>query len=174
MEDAPRLRRADEDTTAQLIAKCQENGWLRRGGYPWQDDPYLEEYPYDFVKADSVEELRGFFSRGNWALRQGVVYEDLAFVQQIDGGDEWWTLKRTDDGWLAFESCSFDLAVKEPERFSHVIERMHRATADQCKRLDYMSACPSVEDAARHARDSIQQMKKTAKPPTRDARAEAR
>ena len=42
-----------------------------------------------------MEELRGFFTHGNWALRQGIVYEDLAFVQQVDGGDEWWTLKRT-------------------------------------------------------------------------------
>ena len=50
------------------------NSWLRRGGYPWQDDPYLEEYPYEFAKAGSVEELRGFFAHGNWALRQGIVY----------------------------------------------------------------------------------------------------
>lgn len=93
-----RLKEADERTKRELTDKCQENGWLRRGGYPWQDDPYLEEYPYEFAKAGSVEELRGFFAHGNWALRQGIVYEDLAFVQQVDGGDEWWTLKRTDSG----------------------------------------------------------------------------
>ena len=84
-----RLKEADERTKRELADKCQENGWLRRGGYPWQDDPYLEEYPYEFAKAGSVEELRGFFAHGNWALRQGIVYEDLAFVQQVDGGDEW-------------------------------------------------------------------------------------
>ena len=73
-----RLKEADERTKRELTDKCQENGWLRRGGYPWQDDPYLEEYPYEFAKAGSVEELRGFFAHGNWALRQGIVYEDLA------------------------------------------------------------------------------------------------
>ena len=150
------------------------NSWLRRGGYPWQDDPYLEEYPYEFAKAGSVEELRGFFAHGNWALRQGIVYEDLAFVQQVDGGDEWWTLKRTDSGWLAFESWSFGRIVQEPERFSHAIECMHRATPEQCKRLEYMEAVPSIEDAARRARDSIQQLNKTAMTPTRGARAELR
>ena len=41
-----RLKEADERTKRELADKCQENGWLRRGGYPWQDDPYLEEYPY--------------------------------------------------------------------------------------------------------------------------------
>ena len=25
-----------------LVAKCQENGWLKRGGYDWQDDPFME------------------------------------------------------------------------------------------------------------------------------------
>ena len=138
------MKEADERTKRELADKCQENGWLRRGGYPWQDDPYLEEYPYEFAKAGSVEELRGFFAHGNWALRQGIVYEDLAFVQQVDGGDEWWTLKRTDSGWLAFE------------------------------RLEYMEAVPSIEDAARRARDSIQQLNKTAMTPTRGARAELR
>ena len=138
-----RLKEADERTKRELTDKCQENGWLRRGGYPWQDDPYLEEYPYEFAKAGSVEELRGFFAHGNWALRQGIVYEDLAFVQQVDGGDEWWTLKRTDSGWLAFESWSFGRIVQEPERFSHAIECMHRATPEQCKRLEYMEAVPT-------------------------------
>ena len=125
-----RLKEADERTKRELADKCQENGWLRRGGYPWQDDPYLEEYPYEFAKASNVEELRGFFAHGNWALRQGIVYEDLAFV--------------------------------------------HRATPEQCERLEYMEAVPSIGDTARRARDSIQQLNKTAKAPTRDARAEPR
>lgn len=171
MTVAERLQSVDGDTHETLVAKCQENGWLKVGGYPWQDDPYLEEYPYDFAKADSIEELRGFFEHGNWALRQGVVYEDLAFVQQVDGGDEWWTLKRTDSGWLDFESWSFERIVQEPERFSHAIECMHCATPDQCKRLDYMSALPSLADTARRARDSISQLNRDAPLP---ARAEAR
>lgn len=66
-----------------------------------------------------MEELRGFFAHGNWALRQGIVYEDLAFVQQVDGGDEWWTLKRTDSGWLAFESCPSAASCRSP-RGSHM------------------------------------------------------
>ena len=90
--------RADASIRESLAAKCQENGWLRAGGYAWQDDPYLEDYPYDIREASSMEELRSFFRRGNWAIRQGVVYRDLAFVQQVDGGDEWWTLKKIGDG----------------------------------------------------------------------------
>ena len=40
----------------------------------------------------------------------------------------------------AFESWSFGRIVQEPERFSHAIECMHRATPEQCKRLEYMEA----------------------------------
>lgn len=29
----------------ELVEKCQENGWLKVGGFDWQDDPFLEEYP---------------------------------------------------------------------------------------------------------------------------------
>ena len=157
-----------------LVEKCQENGWLKVGGFDWQDDPFLEEYPYEFSRTDSVDRLREALGSGNWAIRQGFCYRDLAFIQLVNGGDEWWTLKRTDSGWLAFESWSFGRIVQEPERFSHAIECMHRATPEQCKRLEYMEAVPSIEDAARRARDSIQQLNKTAMTPTRGARAELR
>ena len=50
-----------------------------------------------------MESLREFFVHGNWAIRQGILYDDLAFIQQVDGGDEWWTLKRTPEGWVEFD-----------------------------------------------------------------------
>ena len=43
--DSEHLAPVDSQTAKQLEDKCQENGWLMRGGYDWQDDPYLEEYP---------------------------------------------------------------------------------------------------------------------------------
>ena len=133
--------RADASIRESLAAKCQENGWLRAGGYAWQDDPYLEDYPYDIREASSMEELRSFFRHGNWAIRQGVVYRDLAFVQQVDGGDEWWTLKKIGDGgepgdWLAFENCSFDGLSRDRHGFSDLIVGMSAASASECERLE--------------------------------------
>lgn len=134
------LRKTDVSTEDRetLIQKCQENGWLRYGGYDWQDDPFMEEYPYSFVRTENLEDLRQFFTHGNWAIRQGILYHDLAFIQQVNGGDEWWTLKQTKDGWLAFESWSFELISDEPKRFSRAIASMEMATPEQCRRLDYM------------------------------------
>jgi hypothetical protein len=72
--DSERLAPVDSQTAKQLEDKCQENGWLMRGGYDWQDDPYLEEYPYEFCTASDMESLTSFFEHGNWAIRQGVVF----------------------------------------------------------------------------------------------------
>lgn len=133
------FKSVDTQTEETLIKKCQQNGWLMRGGYDWQDDPYLEEYPYEFSCADDLEELRGFFTHGNRAIRQGIVYKDLAFIQQVNGGDEWWTLKQVDDGWMSFENITFGNMVKDPERFNHMICSMVASSPQICHNLDYMA-----------------------------------
>lgn len=128
----------DSETAEKLERKCQENGWLMRGGYDWQDDPYLEEYPYEFCTASDMESLTSFFEHGNWAIRQGIVFDDLAFIQQVNGGDEWWTLKRDGDGWVDFESvsCGHIIARSKPS-FERLIASMRAASIDECARLDY-------------------------------------
>lgn len=97
-----RLKEADERTKRSSPTNARRTAGSGGADTPGKTTPTSRNNPYEFAKAGSVEELRGFFAHGNWALRQGTVYEDLAFVQQVDGGDEWWTLKRTDSGWLAF------------------------------------------------------------------------
>ncbi|MBQ2681905.1 MAG: hypothetical protein IJF97_08220 [Eggerthellaceae bacterium] len=134
--DRMRKIQVREDEVMSLVAKCQENGWLRYGGYAWQDDPWLEEYPYAFVRTDSMDDLREFFAHGNWAIRQGALFHDLAFIQQDDGGDEWWTLRRLDDGeWLAFESWSFGEVAKDAADFSSAIVSMEMASPYECEHL---------------------------------------
>lgn len=114
----------------ELVEKCQENGWLKVGGFDWQDDPFLEEYPYEFSRTDSVDRLREALGSGNWAIRQGFCYRDLAFIQQVNGGDEWWTLKRDGDAWTSFESWSFGAIAQEPERFERAMRDMCEATPE--------------------------------------------
>lgn len=123
-----------------LERKCQENDWLMRGGVAWQDDPYLEEYPYAFSRTESVESLREAFAQGNWSIRQGFVFKDLAFIQQEDGGDEWWTCKRFGDEWVNFESCNFGSMAKDPSAFESTIAHMCNATREQCAFGDYMES----------------------------------
>lgn len=129
----------DNGTAEKLEKKCQENGWLMRGGYDWQDDPYLEEYPYEFRTASDMESLTSFFEHGNWAIRQGIVFDDLAFIQQVNGGDEWWTLKRAGDEWVDFESVSCEHIIAHSKSdFERLIASMRAASTDECVRLDYL------------------------------------
>lgn len=132
------LTPATQEEHDSLVEKCQKNGWLKRGGFDWQDDPWLEEYPYDFSRAPSIKDLADFFSNGNWAIRQGVLFGDLAFIQQVNGGDEWWTLKRCPDGsWLDFESYTMNYILPDMSRFTQAIASMQLATPDECKHLEY-------------------------------------
>lgn len=138
--DTLRKNSLSSEECETFIEKCQHNGWLMRGGYDWQDDPYLEEYPYEFARLGNLDDLREYFSHGNWAIRQGVTYKDLAFIQQVNGGDEWWTLKQVDDGWMSFESITFGSMVKDPERFNHMICSMVASSPQICHDLDYLAS----------------------------------
>ena len=48
----PRSEPLDEETREQLVSKCQENGWLRVGGYDWQDDPFLKHDVNAYVRTE--------------------------------------------------------------------------------------------------------------------------
>lgn len=122
-----------------LEAKCQENDWLKRGGAPWQDDPYMEEYPYSFDRCFTMQDLQDFFRQGNWPIREGVVYGDLAFIQQVNGGDEWWTLKKDETGtWHDFESINFQRIAGDISELTRYVAGMRLATAEECLQLDYL------------------------------------
>ncbi len=87
---------------SQIIMLCNKNPWLRNFiEYP------LAEYPYTFEQITSAEDLKSVMYHGNMAIRTGYLYEDLAFVQQVNGGDEWLTFKKENGIYKDFESISF-------------------------------------------------------------------
>jgi len=128
----------------ELIKICQENPWLKTFGVEFAEDPFMElDYKYCFTECKTIEELKANFLRGNWAIRQGFIFKNLAFVNQINGGDEWWTLKKFEDGeTIAFESISFRHIIKQGRTwdgstFEQLIERLLKATKEQGKTLNY-------------------------------------
>ncbi len=126
-----------DETREQLIAVCQMNPWLRRGGIPFEDDPFLElDSPFSFWQTESIDSLEAFFAHGNWAIRNGVVFHDLAFINQVNGGDEWWMLKRFDGEWLPFESVTFSGIIRRND-FRSFLQRLELADYEQCKTLSY-------------------------------------
>ena len=120
----------------ELIKKCQENAWLKRGGVMFKDDPFAEDdYKYSFKQNDTIEELKECLNFD--AIRQGCIYKNLALINQVNGGDEWWAVKKFDDGELvAFESITTQPFIDRGE-FEDLVSDIVDATKEECKKLDY-------------------------------------
>lgn len=96
-------------TLNEMILKCQENIWLKKGALEEGEESILElEYNYDLKMCTTIEEFMQFIAFGNWSIRQGVALKNLLFVNQINGGDEWWAIRKQENGRVtAFDSISF-------------------------------------------------------------------
>ena len=112
----------------QLVTACNSNHWLSNTEeYP------LEDYPFSFKQISSASDLKDYFEGGNMGIRCGVLYEDLAFVQQVNGGDEWLTFKKEDGIYKDFESVSFELILKNDgdDGFYEYLDSLLSNTIDQ-------------------------------------------
>lgn len=121
-----------------LVKKCQQNPWLKKNGIPFEDDPGFEaDSPYQFMECKDITELLEMIGRGNWSIRQGFTWQSLAFVNQVNAGDEWWTIKRFPDGSLrAFESITFSRLIQSGvchtgKRLYDLLDAWNNATTKQ-------------------------------------------
>ena len=106
------------------------NPWIREA---W-DPPFTEA---SFHECESADELRGKLAHGNWCLGQAFTFRDVAFIQQVDGGDEWLTIGHG----FAFESISWEVIIRRGG-FEVTLGRLLAATAEQCRSLDWTDAEP--------------------------------
>ena len=119
--------------------KSYLNEWLKIGlRNPWIRDSLLNYDPDDrftiksFYECKDVEELKEKIKRGNWQLGCAFYLGDLCFINQINGGDEWLTIKQD----KPFDSFTFERIIEDGE-FEGYIARMQSATAEQCHKLEY-------------------------------------
>ncbi len=112
----------------QIIQACQSNVWLS----DWIEYPDYD-YAYSFKECQSPEELKEFFEDGNWGIRTGAIFGDLAFVQQVNGGDEWLTMKQEGEAYHSFESVSFGRIIEtEGEvEFFNFLNKLQSQSIDQ-------------------------------------------
>lgn len=117
----------EEEFWKQAYKIGMGNGWCS-GDYARQDGDFICEE--DCLNKDSVctiddiQTLKAFFKNGNWCLGQAVIYQNLCFIQQDNGGDEWLTMKLFSDGKVRdFESITFgplasDYAGEDDKRYT--------------------------------------------------------
>lgn len=117
------MRDTSTEEAAGITAACNENRWLRG-----------RETAVSL--ADDAAEAALFVSSSR-LTGEGVVYGDIALVQQVALGDEWLALKRDGEAWFAFDSLSLSWASSDLPRFENLLISMNDATPDECRRLAY-------------------------------------
>lgn len=131
-ENISGLTALGEDEAASLAAACLKNRWITRG-----IEPDLRNTPptkhFSFLNSDCLTSLRAYLRSGSKRIREGIVFGRLAFVQQVDMGDEWLVLRREFDGetgescWVPIESYSFERITKSDARFECAIRALEDA-----------------------------------------------
>ena len=89
-----------------------------------------------FVVFFDAAKLKYAFASDNYCLGTTFVYHDLCFVNQVDGGDEWLTMKRFRDEVIAYESINWIPNIDNGE-FDDLLKRLERATKKHCQELEY-------------------------------------
>jgi hypothetical protein len=111
----------------------KKNPWIREA----TDPPFTIESFSGEADCATVQQLVRSILRGNWCLGTVFHHQDICFINQVDGGDEWLTIK----GRTPFESITFrtfrETHEEAERRASETIERIRKATEEQCRRLAY-------------------------------------
>jgi len=89
-----------------------------------------------FTVFDNLDKLKEDFEKGNWCLGQAFTYNDLCFIQQVDGGDEWLAMKRFGDEVVSFDSITW-MAVIRDGSFESYFAQLEKATRQQCESRTY-------------------------------------
>lgn len=117
-----------------LIVICQKNNWLKHNGYEFQDGSLSEEeYGYNFMRCEKRLDLMNYMEHVSWAIRDGFLFEDMAFIQQVNGGDEFWTLINQNGKWIDYESVTFRPSIERGE-FYTLIDKLHEEGIEAIQR----------------------------------------
>ena len=123
------------DEARQALIKT----WWRIGyENPWIRESYDPPFDYlSFCICEDVHELAEKILHGNYCLGQAFVLDNICFINQINGGDEWLTIK----GKTSFESITMQTWQETREqaeaRLHETISRIQTATEEQCRQLKY-------------------------------------
>lgn len=136
-------RRAENEEEQKLVERCYQKGMKNKwanGEYDRMDGNFIVEADRlnrgSLIFIDDPIELEKFFSYAAWMLGQGVIYKNLFFLNQVDGGDEWATYKITDEEIFQFESLTCNAIIRDGE-FQDLLKRIEKATNEQLANLEY-------------------------------------
>lgn len=103
---------------------------------PWiaqADDPSFDESM--LVECKTLDYLVQQLEQGNYCIGQGFYYNDLCFINQVDGGDEWLTIRRGKH--FDSISCRGIIRTKGTEYFKRMVNAYLKASDDELTCMDY-------------------------------------
>lgn len=108
--------------------------WYQTGlANPWIRSAYDPPFTHtSFAGCYSIDELAEQMTGTSWTIGTAFYYRDLCFIQQVEGGDEWLTIRHG----TAFESITVTPSVECGE-FASLVRRLLTASKEQCQRLEY-------------------------------------
>lgn len=95
----------------------------------WIASAYDPEFKItSFFECKTLEHLLKKLGQGNWSLGTAFYYKNLAFINQVNGGDEWLIIKENID----FESYSCGCVIRENEYefVSDIYRYLHTPTSE--------------------------------------------
>jgi hypothetical protein len=106
----------------------KQNPWIRLA----TDPPFNTQ---SFHECANDDELLDKLSRGNWSLGQAFYVGHLCFIQQVDGGDEWLSIKQG----APFDSISFGRIIRREGREAAqvILDQIRGASVERCRALEY-------------------------------------
>jgi len=138
---------AEKDFAERCYQIGMRNGWCsgqvaREEGDFIVEEDRLNRNSFSVIDGGDADTLKAFFRVGNWCLGQAVLYKNLCFIQQVDGGDEWLTIKDFEGGAISFESISFQHILDEhgedgDKNFDDYLARLLVASKEACLKLTY-------------------------------------
>lgn len=106
----------------------KQNPWIAQA----YDPPFtLDSFTYS--RCVSIEELREKFERGNWCVGTAFYFNDICFINQVEGGGEWLVIRKD----IVFESLTGSHYGECLGRLQNFIERVEAGTDQQLKELRY-------------------------------------
>lgn len=145
------MSREQKNLAVEAVKLAWRNPWMSGAVDIEEGDPMAAvEYAPNISRVGlitRIDDLIRYFKFGNWGRGSGVVYENLCFLQQVNGGDEWKVTKNFPNGSIAFESISFEHIITDKwkehphengaDRAKDIIRRLQKATRKQCEECDY-------------------------------------
>lgn len=114
-----------KDLIDTWVAIGQKNPWIN-GAY----DPSFDRS--SFYECKDLEELTEKFLHGNWCLGAAFYLGNLCFINQVNAGDEWLTIRND----IPFESITMMPTIRA-SGLPDLIERFKAATDEQLNSLKY-------------------------------------